>query len=269
MHNTGTNGVCGACCTRLVDVGVTLGSCRILEHINLHMHCGELMALIGPNGAGKTTLLRAILGELPHTGELHFVPFRADKRPPRIGYVPQKLEMDSLAPVSVQDLFAGTLSRRPVWLGSSRNLRKTAVDALAKVRAENLLDKKLGTLSGGELQRVLLALALSPVPDILLLDEPVAGIDQAGISLFYQTISELRTTYDLSILLISHDLPAAARVANRMIFLNKTILCDGAPREVLAREEVKKTFGLYVVPDVVATPEALAEKHAAHGGAGT
>ena len=236
---------CGACCTKIEDLGVRLGSADILEHVNLHLHCGQLMALIGPNGAGKTTLLRALLGELPHTGTLHFLPVRKDTREavPRIGYVPQRLEMDTLAPVSVRDLFAGSVSRWPVWLGARRQASRDTLKVLATVGAEDVLDRKLGQLSPGQLQRVLLALALTPVPEILLLDEPVAGVDQAGIELFYQMISQFRRDYDLAILLISHDLPVVARFADRMVFLNRTILCDGTPRDVLSDPLVRQTFG--------------------------
>jgi zinc transport system ATP-binding protein len=236
---------CGACCTKIEDLGVTIGSTTILEHVNLHLHCGQLTALIGPNGAGKTTLLRAMLGELPHTGELHFAPVRKEsaETAPRIGYVPQKLEMDSLAPISARDLFAGAASRWPSWLGCRAVVSKEARRMLAIVGGEELIDKRLGQLSCGQLQRVLLALALTPAPDILLLDEPVSGVDQAGIELFYRMISQFRRDFDLAILLISHDLPAVARFADRMIFLNRTILSDGAPQEVLSHPLVKQAFG--------------------------
>ena len=223
------------------------------------MHCGELTAVIGPNGAGKTTLLKAILGEMPHSGELQFLPFaRAGSRAPRIGYVPQKLEFDTLSPISVLDLFAGALSRWPLWLGTRRPLRETVRTALRNVDAEGLMRARLGRLSGGEHQRVLLALALTPVPDILLLDEPVSGVDQAGVALFYQTLSRLRRTHDLAILLISHDMAAVGRVADRIVCLNRTIVADGPPALVLADSLVRTTMGLDVsvkgLPSTVSPP---------------
>ena len=237
---------CGGCCTRLVNFGVTLNRISILEHINLHVHCGVLTVLLGPNGAGKTTLFRAMLGELPYTGSLHFVHAGNEERfiHPRIGYVPQKLDIDTLAPVTVLDLFASALAHRPVWLGHSSAIRTKAFAMLSVVNAQALLDQRLGQLSCGQLQRVLLALALTPVPDLLLLDEPVSGVDPAGIDLFYRMVSELRRMFDLSILLVSHDIPTAVRFADRMIFLNRTILCDGAPREVLAGPCIRQTFGI-------------------------
>lgn len=234
---------CGACCTRLLRFGVRLGGHAILDNINLHMHCGELTALVGPNGAGKTTLLRAMLGETPHTGELRFFPYDGSKRALRIGYVPQKVDLDPHAPITVLDLFAASCSRRPLWLGVSRRLRAAASAALDAVEAAPLLDRPLGQLSGGQLQRVFLALALTPIPDLLLLDEPVSGFDTAGIGLFYDIISRLRRRHDLAILLISHDLPAVAAVCDRMVLLNHTILFDGPARYALTHPVVMRALG--------------------------
>ena len=234
---------CGACCTRLLRFGVRLGGRTILDNINLHMHCGELTALVGPNGAGKTTLLRAMLGETPHTGELRFFPYDGSKRVPRIGYVPQKVDLDPHAPITVLDLFAASCSRRPLWLGVSHRLRAAATAALGEVEAAPLLDRHLGQLSGGQLQRVFLALALTPLPDLLLLDEPVSGFDAAGIGLFYDIISRLRRRHDLAILLISHDLPAVAAVCDRMVLLNHTILFDGPARDALTHPVVMRALG--------------------------
>ena len=245
MMDTPSRRSCGDCCTRLVDFGVTLHGRSILEGLNLHMHCGELTAVIGPNGAGKTTLLRAMIGDLPHKGSLRFIHQgdAEETKPLRIGYVPQKLELDAGAPTTVSDLFAAATSRWPLWMGTTRAVREEAARALGVVGAESLLGRKLCEVSVGQLQRVMLALALSPVPELLLLDEPVAGLDQSGIEMFYQTVSQLRTKFDLSILLVSHDLMAAAAVADRMILLNGSILCDGAPRDVLLNPLIRRTFG--------------------------
>lgn len=243
---------CGLCCTRLTNFGVRLGNIPIIEKINLHVHCGELTVFIGPNGAGKTTLLKAILGELPHSGALHFIHSNKKevKDRPRIGYVPQKFDLDVNSPVSVTDLFAATLSNWPVCLGHRRPIAETALRMLSVVQAERLAAKRLGELSTGQLQRVLLALALTPTPELLLLDEPTAGMDPAGAALFYRTISQLRNDYDLSIILVSHDLHVAARFADRMLLLNHTILCDGSPHKVLSDKNVMETMGVdFTVPD--------------------
>lgn len=242
---------CGDCCTRLVDFGVSVHGRTILENINLHMHCGELTSVIGPNGGGKTTLLRAMIGELPHSGTLRFVhQGRVESaKPLRIGYVPQRFDIDSTAPTTVLDLFASALNRSPLWIGTGRARREDTRARLALVGADGLLERKLAELSAGQLQRVLLALALSPVPELLLLDEPVSALDPAGTRLFYETVSRLRTDYDLSILLVSHDLAAAARVADRMLLINRTIHRDGSPDAVLQDPLVKETFGFRPRPE--------------------
>jgi len=214
--------------------------------VNLHIHCGELTALIGSNGAGKSTLLKALLGEIPHTGEILFEKKNENlMKKPIIGYVPQKLEFDLSSPMSVLDVFAATQSKRPVWFGASKKIRQKVLESLQRVEAEQLIDRPIGVLSGGELQRILLALALEPIPNILLLDEPVAGIDQNGLKLFYQMVADLGKNYDLSIILVSHDLQLVAKYADRVAFLNHgTVESCGAPREVFASQPVKDLFGM-------------------------
>ena len=231
-------------------VSVTLGGATILEGVTATVPRSSATAIIGPNGAGKTTLLRAILGEIPHHGALRHSHVGDDSpmNHPRTGYVPQKLDLDPAAPATVADIMAAAGSRRPVWLGCSRRERERIRERLAVTGADGLLDRRLGALSGGELQRVLLALALAPLPDLLLLDEPVAGVDRAGTGQFYTLLSRLRREYDLSILLVSHDLAEIAPVADRMIFLNRRVLADGTPAAVLADPLVRRTFALDIAP---------------------
>jgi len=246
----------GLCCTKIESFGVKFGANVILEDVSMHIHCGELTAIIGPNGAGKSTLLRAMLGEIKHTGELLYeneagAKFGTggggkpkSKPTPLIGYVPQHLNFDLSTPTSVLDLFLACRTRKPAWLVASRKVRVEATAILARVKAEHLIHRKLGTLSGGELQRVLLALALDPVPDLLLLDEPVSGIDQHGLELFYKTVSEIRKEYDLSIILISHDLALVSEYADRVILLNKSVIKNGSPKEVFGDSEAQRLFGV-------------------------
>jgi len=242
--------VCGECCTRIERLSVSFGKEQILKEIDLHIHCGQLAVIIGPNGAGKTTLLRAMLGEIPYSGRINNRPSEQNGYHRfRIGYVPQRLEYDSTSPISVLDLFAASLTSWPVWLNHSAIIRKTAHEALVKVNMDSCLKSRLGTLSGGQLQRVLLALALTPVPDLLLLDEPVSGVDPAGIDLFYRMVSNLRETHHLAILMVSHDCAIAARYADRMVFLNRTILADGSPSAVMRNDAVVNTFGMLPLPD--------------------
>ena len=170
------------CSVQLKKVGVKKGGNIILHDVSLTANHGEILALIGRNGAGKTTLLKAIMGRLPHTGAITF--FNADGQPirrPRIGYVPQSLAFDPSTPVTVADLFSANSSRLPVWLGHRKAQREKARQVLSKVGAAGLLDKTLGALSGGELQRVLLAFALEPMPEgmeisAIRLDETTARV---------------------------------------------------------------------------------------------
>ncbi len=247
---------CGACCTQIENVEVTLNRQRVLENITLHLHCGELTALVGPNGSGKSTLLKAVLGEVPHGGAVHFLPVTGHGREdaPVIGYLPQQLDFDRDSPVNVHDLFATAASRWPVVLWYSRRIRRAALESLRYVEAEHLIDRRLGQLSGGELQRVLLALSLTPVPNLLLLDEPVSGVDVAGRELFYRTVSELRRRFDLSILMVSHDLAGVTAVSDRIVFLNRRVVCMGSPAEVIANPELRRTFGLDLAPAEAGCP---------------
>ncbi len=245
-HRASSGGDCAKlCCTKIEDFSVRIGRTDIFSHVNIHIHCGQLTAVIGPNGAGKSTLLRAILGEVPHTGVLHYVDAKGKHTGhPIIGYVPQYLRFDVSSPTSVMDLFMACLSRRPVWLCSSKKLRPRVLRSLARVKAEYLIDRRLGALSGGELQRVLLALALDPMPDLLLLDEPVSGVDQNGLELFYDIVVDLREKEDMAIILISHDLNLVATHADQVVLLNKEVVCSGTPEEVFRDARTKKIFGM-------------------------
>lgn len=245
------NEFCGLCCTKVEHFGVKFGTKEILHDVNLHIHCGELTALIGPNGAGKSTLLKAILGDLPHSGNLKYLDATDQKTVlPVIGYVPQHLDFDVSSPISVLDLFAAGSSRLPAFLSHSQALRQKANESLSRVQAEHLQNQRLGNLSGGELQRVLLAMALTPVPDLLLLDEPVSGVDQRGMEIFYEMVSDLRHRYDFSIILVSHDLPLMARYADRIVYLNQTVQCSGSPAEVFNNPYVIEAFGHITTPSL-------------------
>ena len=234
---------CGLCRIELDRVGVTAGADVLLSDISFHIHCGQLTALVGPNGAGKTTLIRAILGQRPHTGQIRHVDAEGHNFPaPRIGYVPQQLPFDREMPVTVKDLMAASLSRRPVWTGVGKATVARVHDALAEINAASLIDKRLGALSGGELQRVLLAMALTPTPDLLILDEPVSGVDQNGLALFLDTVDQLKRKHHLAILLISHDWALVRQYADEMVLINKTVLCEGAPETVFACDTFREAF---------------------------
>jgi zinc transport system ATP-binding protein len=239
------------CCTKIENFAVRIGQTEIFKNVNIHVHCGQLTAVIGPNGAGKSTLLRAILGEVAHTGSLHYVDAKgAHTGSPIIGYVPQHLRFDTSSPTSVLDIFMACLTNRPVWLCRPGKIRELVLKDLKRVKAEHLIDRRLGALSGGELQRVLLALALQPLPDLLLLDEPVSGVDQNGLELFYNIVADLRAKEDMAIILISHDLDLVAKYADHVVLLNKEVVCSGTPQDVFMDERTKKIFGMFVGENV-------------------
>ena len=236
-------GGCGdACCLRVQNLSVKIGSETILHDFNMHVHCGELVALIGPNGAGKSTFLKAVLGQVDYDGVIAFSsPGQCDRRP-RIGYVPQSPTFDPGDPVSVADLFACCMSKRPAFLGLSKTMRKTVLECLSRVHGEDLIDKRVGTLSGGELQRVLLALALEPLPNILILDEPLSGVDVEGMGVLMDMLDEIRKTYDLSILMTTHDFSNLGRYADQVVLIDRTVLAQGKPDDVLSSEAFQKIF---------------------------
>ncbi|MCC8017477.1 MAG: metal ABC transporter ATP-binding protein [Lachnospiraceae bacterium] len=275
---------CGLHCIRINDIGVTVGEQEILKNVNLHIHCGTLAAVIGKNGAGKSTLIRAILGDIPHTGSIEFslsshhhagshapdtgsvrnpgeVTAHPDKKDPtaeqeaavlpdgkgmelKIGYVPQSLNIEKKTPISVYDMIACYQSRYPVFWKKSKSLNEKIRENLSVFQAEDLIDRQVCNLSGGELQRVLLSMAIMDQPDLLLLDEPVSGIDQNGMDVFYQTISNLKKNYDLAIILISHDLDYVAKYADQVILIDeKTVACQGSVRKVYESEAFARVFG--------------------------
>ncbi len=236
-------GSCGhSCCLRIEDLSVKIGKDSILENINLHVHCGEMVALIGPNGAGKSTLINAILGQQDYSGIISFsVPGQRDRKM-KIGYVPQTPKFDIGDPVSVADLFACCMSRRPTFLGISKKMRQKILACLERVHGEDLIDRRIGALSGGELQRVLLALALEPLPNILILDEPLSGVDVEGMQTLMEMLNEIREIYDLSILMITHDFGMLRTYADQVVLMNRTVLRNGSAHDVLESEEFARVF---------------------------
>ncbi len=238
-------GGCGdACCLRVQNLSVHIGNQKILQDVNLHVHCGEMMALIGPNGAGKSTLIKAILGQQEYDGVIAFSSPGERSRKMKIGYVPQSPAFDPGDPLSVADLFACQLSRRPSFLGISKALREKILDCLDRVHATDLIDKRVGTLSGGELQRVLLAFALEPLPNILILDEPLSGVDVEGMGVLMDMLDEIRRTYDLSIVMITHDFTLLPRYADQVALIDHTVRIQGSPQEVLSSPQFREAFQL-------------------------
>ncbi|MDE6872974.1 MAG: metal ABC transporter ATP-binding protein [Lachnospiraceae bacterium] len=235
---------CGLHCIKMNDIGVTIGRETIIEHVNLHIHCGKLTVIIGRNGAGKSTLIKAVLGEVRHTGTIEFRDMR-DKsiQDLRVGYVPQHLNFGKDTPTSVYDMFASYVSNVPVFLRRTKALRERIRQSLSMFEAQELMDKQLGDLSGGELQRVLLSIACDPVPNLLLLDEPVSGIDRNGMELFYGNINALKKKCDLAMILVSHDLAYVEKYADNVILLDRTVRKEGSPAQVFSSREFHEVFG--------------------------
>ena len=238
------SGCSDVCCLRVKDLGVTTGNQVILHNVDLHIHCGQIVALIGPNGAGKSTLFKAILGQIPHSGTIDFETAGGKRTRPLVGYVPQSPSFDAGDPVSVLDLFAAAIARWPVFLPIPKALRARVTACLERVHGESLIDKRIGSLSGGELQRVLLAMALEPLPHILILDEPLSGVDVEGEKQLLEMLDEVRSTFDLSILLSTHDFATLGQFADKAVLLKGTVLRAGPPAEVLASPEFSQVFHL-------------------------
>ena len=235
---------CALCHIDLDGISVRRGGQALLQDVSMHIHCGQLTVLIGQNGAGKTTLIKALLGQMPHSGTIRHVDSRGLDIPHlRTGYVPQVLQFDREMPLTVQDYLASSISRRPVWTGVGKKTREKVKQMLADVEAAELADRPLGRCSGGELQRVLLALALEPAPDLLVLDEPVSGIDHNGMRMFLDMLMQMRQTRHMAILLVSHDLRFVREYADHVVLLEKSVLTQGTPGEVFASPEFEAVFG--------------------------
>jgi zinc transport system ATP-binding protein len=213
---------------RLKDVSVTRAGQSVLENIQLSVSPGEIVTLIGPNGAGKTTLVRAVLGLLkPDSGDV----WRKPKL--RVGYMPQKLHVDPTLPLSVL---------RFLRLVPSVD-RATALAALVEVGAEKVIDSPLQGISGGEMQRVLLARALLREPELLVLDEPVQGVDVAGQAELYALITQLRNRHQCGVLMVSHDLHLVMSTTDQVVCLNRHVCCSGHPEQVSNDPAFVELFG--------------------------
>lgn len=234
---------CGLCSVNIENIGVKRGRQVLLDDVSFTMHCGELTALIGVNGAGKTTLLRSVLGEIRHTGSVRFCSHDGKTLDNiTIGYVPQHLEFDRSAPVSVMDFLMAGRTRRPVFLPYSRKEVKEVRRALKDAGCEDLEKRSIGELSGGEMQRVMMAQALYPVPELLILDEPVSGVDSVGSEQFYESVQKLLKEYHMSIILVSHDLDLVRLHADKAVLLQQKVLKAGTVEEVFQSSEFRSTF---------------------------
>ncbi len=232
----GNTNKCGLHCIKAENISVKIGNDEIIKNVNIHIHCGQLTVIIGRNGAGKSTLLKALLGEVKHTGKIEIYDKKENKYEKlKIGYVPQSMNIERHMPTTVYDLIAGIISNKPIWLKKDKKIYEKIKEHLKVFEADLLIDKSIGDLSGGELQRVLLSIATLSNPNLLILDEPVSGIDKNGIRLFFDLINKQKTEHDMAIILVSHDLDMVRKYADKVILLDKTVIKQGTPDEVFRK----------------------------------
>ena len=206
-------------------VSVTRSGLNILDQVNATVPQGSCTVLIGPNGAGKTTLLLALLGEVGYRGNI---------------------TLGGGMPFTVAEFLSMGIQKRPLWLGISRKAKKQALELLDEVHATHLIRRRVGTLSGGEMQRVLLALALQQNPELLVLDEPSAGVDFEGGRLFCELLDDLRKSQGFTQIMVSHDLGMVAHHATCVICLKRRVIAQGPPDKVLNGEVLQALFGMHM-----------------------
>ena len=222
---------------------------EILQSISLQLHADQIVTLIGPNGAGKSTLIKILLGLLqPSAGKV------IHHQPLRIGYMPQKLELNALMPISVE---------RFLRLGRGAHQPIDAV--LDEVGIRHLLKHPLQNVSGGELQRVLLARALLREPNLLVLDEPVQGVDISGQTELYELIGSLRERYHCGVLMVSHDLHLVMAETDQVICLNQHICCQGHPEQVSNDPAYISLFGSRHAESIALYHHHHDHRHNMHG----
>ncbi len=233
------------------DLHVSFGGTAVLRGVNMRVPQGQIVALIGPNGSGKTTLLRCLLGLQKFSkGTVKiFGENDVTKALPRTGYVPQRLSLERSFILSVREFLALRLRETRNWFfQSDAKLDAVLRPALAEIGAENILDRPIAQLSGGQLQRVLIAFALLGKPDLLLLDEPTAGVDSPGEETFYDLIATVQRQHKLSVILVSHDLSMVYSHASRVYALNGVICCEGPPEQIMNAESLKQAYGIHATP---------------------
>lgn len=222
---------------QIKNLSLVLSGNEILKDINLTVKAGEIHCLVGPNGGGKTSLLRCILGQMPFTGSIE-MNYEKDRI---IGYVPQVLDFERTLPITVEDFMAMTYQTKPCFLGVSKKYKEEVDNLLKKLGVLEKKKRLLGNLSGGERQRVLLAQALFPKPNLLILDEPLTGIDKSGEDYFKEIITELKNE-GITILWIHHNLAQVREIADTVTCIKKQVVFCGDPKEELKEDKIMRIF---------------------------
>ena len=237
---------CNHCCTKIDKLTVKVDNNKILDNISLHLHCNEITMLVGKNGAGKSTLIKSILEEQAYTGSISFSSKHNNSTKLTIGYVPQKLEIET-SPMSIYDLICSATGGVAVFFRKSKKKYNEILTHLKEFGADKLIDKRVCDLSGGELQRVLIAMATMPYPELLIMDEPVSGIDAKGKKEFYKLIKKIKEKHDIAIFIVSHDFEYIKDYADKVVLINKKVLKVGTPEEVLSSQEFIQEFKVGMV----------------------
>lgn len=224
----------------IMDLSVQLGGQTILSGINIDVRRGSIHAILGPNGAGKTTFIRCLTGSLPHRGAIEYR-FCGNGR---FGYVPQLLEFDHSLPLTVGDFLMLMMQKTPILFRRTAAMEDKVIECLQKTSCAHLLHRLVGGLSGGEMRRVLLAQALTPAPEILLLDEPASNIDEVGARSFEQVLVELRDTLGITIIMVSHDLATVLRIADQATGINGTVTWSGTATQLREPKALEAVFGV-------------------------
>jgi len=213
---------------KVKNLSVELDGEKIINNLSFEVGEKETLMILGPNGAGKTILLRTLMGFLPFKGEIIW------KKGIRIGYVPQRLPLIKDIPLSVEDFF---------------NLKKVSKEKIREylnlvgIKDSSVLKRRIGTLSSGQFQRILIAWGLIGDPEVLLFDEPTSGIDIGGEETIYGLLEKLKKEKNLTIFLVTHDLSIVSRQATNVLCFNKKMLCYGPPKEILTSQNISQLFG--------------------------
>jgi len=211
---------------KVKNLNVKLDGEEIIKDLSFEVKEGEVLTILGPNGAGKTVLLKTLLGILPYEGEIDW------RKEVKIGYVPQRLPFIKDMPMSVKEFFD--------LENVSENEMKEVLKSIGT--GQEILKKKIGELSSGQFQRTLIGWALASNPQILLFDEPLAGVDVGGQESVYNLLEKLKKEKNLTILFVTHELSIVYKFSDRVLCLNKRMLCCGVPKEILIPERISELY---------------------------
>lgn len=218
---------------QIKNLDVSVGGGQILHNITFDVHKGDIVTIVGPNGAGKSTLIKAMLGLISYSGTIIYTPTESGAQP-EIGYVPQRLSVDKSFPLTVREF---------LHLPKKHQNKSFFQKIIREVGIVNILHSQIGKISGGELQRVLIARALLIDPDILFMDEPTAGIDIQGNQTFYELLVRINKKYNTTIITVTHEMGVVHSFSDFVLCINREMCCHGEPQDVLHAKTYKKMFG--------------------------